>query len=100
MSRGKCSGCGLENASCAKIRTHINTCPDYVKLFHEAPEKCLDPEDEMVQFAAYRDSDEGQLEIAEAKEKKYLGYKETAEQRHVISRARWSGGEAPDVVGS
>ena len=42
MSAGRCAGCG-HTGSGTHVNHHVLTCPDYLSLFRECPEKCLTP---------------------------------------------------------
>lgn len=53
MAIGRCSGCGRTEQS-KRVQLHVLTCPDYLALYRESPERCLDPEKEQ---ARHRDED-------------------------------------------
>lgn len=89
MSRGRCSGCGLEDASCSKIRTHVMSCPQYVALFQSEPQRCLDPEDEYVQHKAWLGSEEGQAAREERREVVTQAARAAGEKRVAAARSRW-----------
>lgn len=91
MSRGRCPGCGYEDASCKKVRSHMNTCPSVVELYRSSPESVIDPEDEFVRHKAYLDSPEAQAEKEAARAEKRQGYIDSARIRQERQKARWSG---------
>jgi hypothetical protein len=92
MSRGRCSGCGAENASCKKIRTHVNTCPEYISLFKSEPEKCLDPEDEYRRHQQFLKTDDAQVAKDEARQTKHDAYRANNAAKIEQAKERWKGG--------
>lgn len=92
MSRGRCSGCGLEDASCSKIRTHVMSCSEYVALFKTTPDDCLDPEDEYVKHRQWLESEEGQAAREERREIVTQRAREAGDRRTAAARERWSAG--------
>lgn len=67
MSPGRCAGCGKTHQSCKVIRTHTMSCPDYLKLFKESPEKALDPEAEHRRWNEEENSDEARAEAKDVR---------------------------------
>lgn len=61
MPTGRCAGCGY-NGSCKKVKAHILTCPDYLKLFRELPERCLEPAAEHARYKTEEDTSEARAE--------------------------------------
>lgn len=92
MSRGRCAGCGYEDASCKKVRSHVQSCPEFVTLFKEHPERAIDPEDEYVRWKDHTESFEYQMAKDEAKTALYAKYREDAERKLEISKDRFRGG--------
>lgn len=90
MARGRCSGCGHEDASSAKVRRHTAGCAQYARLYRERPELCFDPESEMARHAAEQESDEAQERKAEAKVEAVDRWREFQERRAEASRQRWA----------
>lgn len=92
MSRGRCAGCGYEDASCKKVRTHVNTCPEFLVLYKTEPARAIDPEDEFVRFKALTETFEYQEARDEEKSAKHAKYREDAERKLAVSKDRFAGG--------
>ncbi len=45
MPAGRCAGCGFTE-SCARVKVHVLYCPQYLALFRNTPNQCLDPAQE------------------------------------------------------
>lgn len=90
MSRGRCPGCGAEDASCKKIRTHMNSCSKVIELYQTNPEAVIDPEEEFVRHREYLESEEGQA----AREARRLAVRddlrEAGRRAQARQSARWS----------
>jgi hypothetical protein len=102
MSAGRCSGCGLENKSCRVIRSHINTCPEYVALYRDPETRplALDPEDEYVKHQAYLKSPEGQAEKDERRAARSAEHRDITNARNAAAAEQWGGTQAPAGVDS
>lgn len=91
MSRGRCPGCGFEDASCKKVRNHMNTCAEVVALYQSNPSAVIDPEDEFVRHKAYLESPEHLAEKEARRLAVRQGHIESARARQERQKARWSG---------
>lgn len=89
MTRGRCAGCGKEDASCKKIKTHIASCPEYLELWTTDPDRALDPEEEFLRWKAHVESDDYIMAKEEATSAKYAGYRREAELKIARSKTRW-----------
>lgn len=87
---GRCAGCGYSAASVLKVRTHTLTCPSFIYLFKNAPERALSPEAEAERWNTYRRSDEAANEKFEKKEVLREGYREINRVKVEAQEARWS----------
>lgn len=93
MSRGRCPGCGAENASCKVIRSHMMTCEDVQELYRTDPARVVDPEVEYRRYAEWKKSPEGQAAKAERNASRAENFRSTAEAILERQRQRWGGSE-------
>ncbi len=57
MAAGRCAGCGL-TASERRVKLHVLDCPDFLELFRQHPQRCLDPQDEYLRYKTEDDTSE------------------------------------------
>ena len=57
MPSGRCAGCG-STGSVRKVSTHILTCHEYLALFRQSPQRCLDPQAEHERYKTEDDTSE------------------------------------------
>jgi len=93
MAQGRCAGCGLIDNSSTKIRQHVVSCPDYLKLFKTTPERALEPAAEFVRWQA---EDNTKEQRAEAKDTRLAKKFAELDQRRVNQVARWV--TPPDIL--
>lgn len=55
MPTGRCAGCGFTNSS-KKVQVHVLDCSDYLALFRQSPQRCLDPDAEHARYKAEEDN--------------------------------------------
>jgi hypothetical protein len=84
MAQGRCAGCGY-SGSCVQVGTHILTCPDYLELFRNSPDKCLDPEAE---YQRHKDEDNSETR-AERRDQRLAQRHAEADRLHALEEARW-----------
>ena len=89
MSRGRCPGCGAEDASSKKIRSHMNECAEVARLHQEDPGRLIDPEAEASRWSEWMGSPEGQEALQSARDERDEGYKVLFEAKLTRERARW-----------
>jgi hypothetical protein len=87
VSAGRCSGCGFEDVSCRKVKTHVLTCSVYLALYRSDPDRCLSPE---VAYVKFRSGDpDAVASAAEFSDRKLRGRIARLEERFVdADRAR------------
>lgn len=90
MARGRCSGCGYEDASAPKVARHVAGCSEYAALYRTDPESCLTPIAEAERYAREQASAEEQDRRAEAKSQAVDRWREFQELRAERDRLRWS----------
>lgn len=61
MAAGRCAGCGY-TSSTRKTELHVLSCPDYLALYREHPDKALDPAAELVRHQTEEDTREVRAE--------------------------------------
>lgn len=86
MTQGRCPGCGLVDASCKKITSHVLHCPDYIALYKSDPDKCLDPESE---YLRWRTEDQSVEARAAAKEERLAARFAENDSRRLEQADRW-----------
>lgn len=85
MPTGRCPGCGT-SGSCKKINSHVLTCPDFLRLFREHPERCLHPADEYARYKREEDTSEAR---AGRRERRLSDRFAEMERIAQIAAARW-----------
>lgn len=93
MARGRCSGCGHEDQSAKKVERHTASCPEYIRLWREHPERALSPEAEAERWAAHTSTEEYTEQREAAKDEKYAGYRADNERRVEAQASRWKSRE-------
>lgn len=88
MTKGRCAGCGYEDSS-IRVADHTMDCPEFAKLYREAPDKALDPEVEYTRHQEYLLTPEGRKENDERVAKVRAGYQAEADRRNELDRERW-----------
>lgn len=86
MSRGRCSGCGAEDASCKKIRAHTMSCSEFIALYKEHPDRALDPEAE---FRRYKASADDVQATSDAREVRQAAYARINADKLEAADKRW-----------
>lgn len=85
MPRGRCAGCG-RHGSPTQVCVHILGCAEYLRLYRESPERCLDPEAEYERHNAAQNTPEARAERRGAR--LTLRFAETDRQQ-IRDAARW-----------
>ena len=96
MSRGRCPGCGIEDASCKAVRGHMNDCPEVLAMYRDPERKALviDPEEEFKRYRTWLASPEGQAELQAQRDERDEKYREEFEGRLAREQERFAGDKA------
>lgn len=86
--QGRCAGCGRVDKRAADTQEHTRYCPDYRRLFHEYPERALEPSLEYIRWSA--------AERGEQREERKQAVVEEADQRRADQQQRWA--TPPDIL--
>lgn len=92
MSAGRCSGCGRVD-SLRKVSLHIVSCPDYLALYEQHPERALEPEAEYSRFRTEDTTPEARAQQRGARLE--VRFAEINRQQ-AASATRWS--KPPDIL--
>lgn len=84
MPSGRCAGCGLTDAP-TKVKQHVLSCPGYLRLYREHPDRCLDP---VAEFTRYKDEDDNREARAERRDNRMAGRAAEMERRAVVAAQR------------
>lgn len=89
VTKGRCAGCGFEDASERKVRIHTIGCPEFIALWKANPEQALEPAEAHAQYH--------QVEAKEARKEAHQDQfdtvrgqlQELAARRQEADRERW-----------
>lgn len=90
MARGRCAGCGHEDASARQTAKHVNSCPAYLELYRTDPARALSPEAEAERWARFRETDEHAMAKHEARERFLVDVKAKNDRRIDAQQERWA----------
>jgi hypothetical protein len=85
MSAGRCAGCG-QTDSCKKVELHVLGCPEYLRLYREDPERCLDPAAEYRRYKAQDDTSEARAARRDLRLQRRFA---DLEAQHSAQASRW-----------
>ncbi len=92
MATGRCAGCGRTDST-RKISQHIVGCPQYLNLFQEHPDRCLDP---AAEYERYRRDDDSPVARAERRGTRLAERFDEINRHYAASRERWQ--RPPDIL--
>lgn len=100
MARGRCAGCGQEDASAKKIERHINTCPQYLDLWRTDPDRALSPTAEAERWSEVKESDDYDLAKHERRERFLVDVKVKNDKKIEAQTQRWTSREFRNLSGA
>lgn len=84
MPSGRCAGCGLTDAP-TKVKLHVLSCPGYLRLHREHPERCLDP---VAEFTRYKNEEDTREARAARRDNRMAGRAAEIQRRAAVASAR------------